>query len=90
MSALFIILVCLTVTLFNGKMLISTRCIHFMSKSIKKSWTVSKVRSNEVKVCIIQDIAISRILPKQPISRAKYRVVRIDYLAFQVDLKMFE
>ena len=33
------ILVCLTVTLFSEKMLISTRCIcGFMSNSIKKSW----------------------------------------------------
>ena len=49
MSALFIILVGLTVTLFRENMLISTRCIHgFMSNGINKSWTVS---SNPVPRC---------------------------------------
>ena len=39
MSALFIILVDLTVTLFREKMLVFTRCIcGFMSNLIKKSW----------------------------------------------------
>ena len=42
MSALLIILVGLTVTLFSEKMLISTRCIHgFMPNLIKKSVRVS-------------------------------------------------
>ena len=42
MSALFIILVGLTMTGFSEKMLVSTRCIHgFMSNLIKKSWTDS-------------------------------------------------
>ena len=42
MSALFIILVSLTMTLFSDKMLISHRCICcLMPNLIKKSWTVS-------------------------------------------------
>ena len=44
MSALFIILVSLTMTWFSEKMLISTRCIHgVMSNLIKKFWTVSNL-----------------------------------------------
>ena len=44
MSALFIILVGLTKTLFSDKMLISHRCIRgLMPNLIKKSWTVSIV-----------------------------------------------
>jgi hypothetical protein len=39
-SALFIILVSLTMTLFNEKVLISNRCISgLMPNLIKKSWT---------------------------------------------------
>ena len=42
MSALFIILASLTMTLFNEKVLISNRCISvLMSNLIKKSWTDS-------------------------------------------------
>ena len=42
LSALFIILVVLPMTLFSEKMLISHRCIHvLMPNLIKKSWTVS-------------------------------------------------
>ena len=54
MSALFIILVGLTITLFSDKMLISHRCIHgLMSNLIKKSWTVSTPNVHKVtKVCI--------------------------------------
>ena len=47
LSALFIILVSLTMTTFSEKMLISTRCIHgFMSNLIKKSWTDSNANAN--------------------------------------------
>ena len=42
LSALFIILVSLTMTLFSKKVLLSNRCIHgFMPNSQKKSWTDS-------------------------------------------------
>ena len=42
MSALFIILVGLTMTLFSYKMLISHRCIHgLIPNLVKKSWMVS-------------------------------------------------
>ena len=45
MSALFIILVSLKMTLFCEKILISNRCISgLMSSLIKKSWTVSTVQ----------------------------------------------
>ena len=44
LSALFIILVSLTMTRFREKMLISTKCMHgFMSNLIKKSWTDSNM-----------------------------------------------
>ena len=44
MSALFIILVSLTMTLFSEKILISNRCIRgLMSNLFKKSWTVSNL-----------------------------------------------
>ena len=47
MSALFIILVDLTMTRFSEKMLISNRCIHgFMSNLIKKSWRTLFLRLN--------------------------------------------
>ena len=46
LSALFIILVGLTMTRFSEKMLICNRCIHgFMSILIKKSWTDSSNQS---------------------------------------------
>ena len=46
LSALFIILVGLTMTRFSEKMLICNRCIHgFMSNLIKKSWTDSSNQS---------------------------------------------
>ena len=49
LSALFIILVGLMVTLSCEKMLISTRCIHgFMSNLIKKSWTDSTLRATYI------------------------------------------
>ena len=48
MSALFIILVGLTMTRFCEKMLITTRCIHgFMSNLIKKSWTDSNLNGRD-------------------------------------------
>ena len=44
MSALFIILVGLTMTLFSDKMFISHRCLRsLMPNLIKKSWTVSNL-----------------------------------------------
>ena len=44
LSALFIILVSLRMTLFSEKILISNRCISgLMPNLIKKSWTVSKL-----------------------------------------------
>ena len=47
MSALFIILVSLMMTLFSEKVLISNRCISvLMSNLIKKSWTDSIWESN--------------------------------------------
>ena len=46
LTRLFIILVFLMMSLFSEKMLIFDRCISgLMSNSIKKSWTVSSVRS---------------------------------------------
>ena len=46
LTRLFIILVSLTKSLFSEKMLISNRCIcGLMSNLIKKSWTVSNMRT---------------------------------------------
>ena len=51
LSALFIILVSLTMTRFSEKMLISTRCIHgFMSNLIKKSWTDSTPQATSMRI----------------------------------------
>ena len=50
LTKLFIILVSLTMSLFNEKMLIFNRCISgSMSNLIKKSWTVSIVESRYFK-----------------------------------------
>ena len=51
LTALFIILVGLTMTWFSGKMLISHRCIHgLMANLIKKYWTISTPASYTVHI----------------------------------------
>ena len=67
---LFIILVSLTVTLFSEKMLISTRCIHgFMSKSIKKSVTVSSTAVPKREQRLSSHFSKSTILQTQHFSK---------------------
>ena len=63
---LFLILVSLTMTWFNEKMLISTRFIHgFMSDLIKKSWTDSNAHIATVFLWTSLDIFLLCIIQRK-------------------------
>ena len=79
MSALFIILVSLTMTLFSGKMLLSNTCIcGFIPNSHKKSWTVSTTYfvicnafDNNTSMYVPLGLSTTVIIQKQWINNAK-------------------